>query len=91
MPFLFEYCSMSVYLETELNNNAKQWNILYISENSHNNELDNRVKSPPIDMRSLTRRQQVCFELCQTENNYVGILHTIITVCINITSYFKMF
>ncbi|KAG8199527.1 hypothetical protein JTE90_009369 [Oedothorax gibbosus] len=49
-------------------------------ENSMENELDNRMKSPLIDMRSLSPRQQVCMELCQTENNYVGILHTIITV-----------
>ncbi|XP_035205764.1 protein ECT2-like isoform X2 [Stegodyphus dumicola] len=38
------------------------------------------IKSPPLDMRTLTARQQVCFELYQTESNYVGILNTIITV-----------
>ncbi|GIY99693.1 protein ECT2 [Caerostris extrusa] len=33
-----------------------------------------------LDMRSLTPRQQVCYELYQTESNYVGILQTIMTV-----------
>jgi hypothetical protein len=28
-------------------------------------------------------RQQVFMELVQTESNYVGILHTIVSVCIN--------
>lgn len=40
------------------------------------------IKSPPFDMRMLSPRQQVCFELFQTESNYVGILHTIMTVSI---------
>ncbi|KAF8767592.1 Protein ECT2 like protein [Argiope bruennichi] len=43
------------------------------------NGSDKRMASP-LDMRSLTPRQQVCYELYQTESNYVGILHTIMTV-----------
>lgn len=40
---------------------------------------DSTIKSP-IDLRNQSPRQQVCTELLQTETNYVGILHTILTV-----------
>uniref|UniRef100_T1J565 DH domain-containing protein n=1 Tax=Strigamia maritima TaxID=126957 RepID=T1J565_STRMM len=35
--------------------------------------------STPVDIKSLSARRQVCLELLQTENNYVGILKTVIT------------
>lgn len=31
--------------------------------------------------KHMSPRQQVFMELVQTESNYVGILHTIVTVC----------
>ncbi|XP_022238533.1 protein ECT2-like [Limulus polyphemus] len=37
------------------------------------------IKSP-IELKSMTNRQQVCMELLQTETNYVGILSTIVTL-----------
>ncbi|XP_071034057.1 protein ECT2 [Parasteatoda tepidariorum] len=49
-------------------------------ETSTSENGSEKVKSPTLDLRSLTPRQQVCFELFQTESNYVGILNTIITV-----------
>ncbi|GFT90886.1 protein ECT2 [Nephila pilipes] len=39
-----------------------------------------KVHAAPLDMRVLSPRQQVCYELFQTESNYVGILHTVMTV-----------
>lgn len=42
----------------------------------HNGEVIEKV----LDLKSMSPRLQVCYELLQTETNYVGILHTIITV-----------
>ncbi|XP_015908108.1 protein ECT2 isoform X2 [Parasteatoda tepidariorum] len=47
---------------------------------SGHKDLDSTLKSPAVEVHCLTPRQQVCYELYQTESNYVGILHTIITV-----------
>jgi hypothetical protein len=44
------------------------------------NDTPRKIQSP---------RQQVFMELVQTESNYVGILHTIMIVCIN-TNFLPM-
>ncbi|CAN7995833.1 unnamed protein product [Ixodes pacificus] len=35
---------------------------------------------PGVDLGGMSKRQQVCWELLQTETNYVAILHTILTL-----------
>lgn len=39
---------------------------------------ENRLEPP--DLSRMSKRQQVCLELLQTETNYVAILHTILTL-----------
>jgi hypothetical protein len=43
-------------------------------------QVDASLIKPAIDLNSITKRRRVCFELLDTERNYVNILNAIMSV-----------
>lgn len=54
---------------------------MYSSDN-----LDN-ISSP----KKNDKRFQICVEMLETEENYIRMLHMLITVCLTIKNIFKLF